>query len=32
MLYVFRTIKIQLQSQITDVNNRTQLAAKMKEI
>jgi hypothetical protein len=29
---VWRTIKIRLQSQITDVKNRTQLVAKMKEI
>ena len=29
---VWRTIKIHLQSQITDVKNKTQLVAKMKEI
>ena len=29
---VWRTIKIRLQSQITDVKNRTQLVAKMKEM
>jgi hypothetical protein len=29
---VWRTINIRLQSQITDVKNRTQLVEKMKEI
>jgi len=30
--YVWRTINIRLQGQITDVKNRTQLVKKIKEI